>query len=137
MHEKLINDWHFKTNNDFYVDNGLKSVPSVEQAINLIENTKTLSKKGGFNLHKFISNQRDVLEAFPVEQHAKEIKELDMGKDLLPIKQALGVQWFVDSDELHFRAELKDQPLTRCRNLVHCQLGLRPPWFNITISTPR
>lgn len=125
----MINDRHFKTSDDFYVDNGLKSVPSVEQAINLIENTKTLSKKGGFNLHKFISNQRDVLEAFPVEQHAKEIKELDMGKDLLPIKQALGVQWFMDSDELHFRAELEDRPLTRCRNLVHCQLGLRPPWL--------
>jgi len=106
----------------------------VEQAINLIENTKTLSKKGGFNLHKFISNQRDVLEAFPVEQRAKEIKELDMGKDLLPIKQALGVKWFVDSDELHFRAELKDRPLTRCGilstvSLVYNPLGLISPFL--------
>lgn len=37
---------------DDYVDDGLKSVPSIEQAINLMENTKTLCKKGGFNLHK-------------------------------------------------------------------------------------
>ena len=76
---------------DFYVDVGLKSAPSMEQAITLIENTKTLCKKGGFNLHKFISNRREVIEAMPVEQRAKEIKELDKTKDLLRIERALGV----------------------------------------------
>ena len=47
-------------------------------------------------------------EAIPGEQLAKEIKELDMTKDLLTIERALGVQWFVGLDELHFRVELKD-----------------------------
>ena len=36
-----------------------------------------------------------------------------MTKDLLPIEQALGVQWFMESDELHFSAGLKDRPLNR------------------------
>ena len=98
---------------EFYVDDGLKSVPSVDQAIDLIKSTKTLCKKGGFNLHKFILNRKEVIEAVPVEQRAKEIKELDMTKDLLPLERALGVQWFVESDEFHFNAELKDRPLTR------------------------
>ena len=98
---------------DFYVDDGLKSVSTVKQAVELIESTKTLCMKGGFNLHKFISNRREVIEAIPVEQRAKEIKDLDMTMDLLPIERALGVQWFVESDEFHFRAELKDRPLTR------------------------
>ena len=119
---------------DFYVDDGLKSVPSVEQAINLVENTKTLCKKVGFNLQKFISNRREVIEAIPVEQHAKEIKELDVTKDLLPIKRALGVQWFMESDELHFSAELKDRPLTRHGILstvssVYDPLGLILPFL--------
>ena len=93
---------------DFYVDDGLKSVSSVKEAIDLIESTKTLCMKGGFKLHKFISYRREVMEAIPVEQLAKEIKEVDMTKDLLPIERALGVQWFIASDESHFRAELKD-----------------------------
>lgn len=41
-----------------------------------------------------------MIEAIPVEQGAKEIKELDMTKHLLPIERALGVQWFVELDEL-------------------------------------
>ena len=119
---------------DFYVDDGLKSVPSVDQAIDLIKSTKTLCKKGGFNLHKFISNRKEVIEAVPVEQRAKEIKELDMTKDLLPLERALGVQWFVESDEFHFKAELKDRPLTRRGILstvssIYDPLGLIAPFL--------
>lgn len=130
--EECGNDAAEFVRHDFYVDDGLKSVPSVEQAIDLIENTKSLCKKGGFNLHKFISNRRQVIEAIPVKQYAKEIKELDMTKDLLPIERALGVQWFVESDELHFRAELKDRPPTRRGILstvssVYDPLGLISP----------
>jgi len=89
--EECGNDAPDFVRHDFYVDDGLKSVTSVGQAIDLIGNTKTLCKKGGFNLHKFISNQREVIEAIPVEQRVKEIKELGMTKDLLPIERALGV----------------------------------------------
>ena len=39
---------------DFYVDDGLKSVPSATEASALIKSTKSLLAKGGFNLHKFI-----------------------------------------------------------------------------------
>ena len=77
--------------NDFYVDDGLKSVPSVIQAINLIKKTKELCAKGGFNLHKFLSNKRKVIESVPTEQRAKGIKDFDLSKDLLPIERALGV----------------------------------------------
>ena len=53
---------------DFYVDDGLKSVPSATQASSLIKSTKCLLAKGGFNLHKFISNSKDVIEGIPKEQ---------------------------------------------------------------------
>lgn len=90
--------------------------------------------KGGFKLHKFISNQREVMEAIPVEHLVKEIKELGMTKDLLPIERALGVQRFVELDGLHFRAELKDRLLARCRILstisfVYDPLGLIAPFL--------
>lgn len=51
---------------DFYVDDGLKSVPSATEASALIK--KSLLAKGGFNLHKFISNSKEVIEAIPKEQ---------------------------------------------------------------------
>lgn len=87
--EECGNDAADFVRHDFYVGDGLKSVPSVEQAIDLIENIKPFCKKGGFNLHNFISNRREVIEAIPVKQRPKEIKELDVTKDLLPIEPAL------------------------------------------------
>lgn len=69
---------------DFYVDDGLKSVPSAP-----IKSTKSLLAKGGFNLHKFISNSKEVIEAIPKEQRASGIKELDLSRDILPIERAL------------------------------------------------
>ena len=88
---------------DFYVDDRLKSVPSATQPSSLIKSTKCLLAKGGFNLSKFISNSKDVVEGIPKEQRASGIKELDLARDVLPIERALGVQWCVQSDELQFR----------------------------------
>jgi hypothetical protein len=47
---------------NFYVDDGLKSVSTPTNAIDLIQKTKTLCKKGGFRLHKIISNSKEVIE---------------------------------------------------------------------------
>ena len=98
---------------DFYVDGGLKSVPSAIQASALIESTKSLLARGGFNLHKFISNSKKVIKAIPKEQRVSGIKELYLSRNVLPIERALGVQWCVQSDALQFRVVLKDKPLTR------------------------
>ena len=99
--------------NNFYVDDGLKSVPSPSDAISLIESTETLCKKGGFRLHKIISNSQRVIDTIPPEDRAKGIKDLVPSRDALPIERALGVQWCVESDTFQFRIELSDRPLTR------------------------
>ena len=119
---------------DFYVDEGLKSVPSAVQASALIESTKSLLAKGGFNLHKFISNSKKVVKAIPKEQQASGIKELDLSRDVLSIERALGVQWCVQSDSLQFRVVLKDKPLTRRGILssissIYDPLGLAAPFL--------
>ena len=112
---------------DFYVDDGLKSVPSATEASALIKSTKSLLAKGGFNLHKFISNSKEVIEAIPKEQQASGIKELDLSRDILPIERALGVQWCVQSDALQFRVVLKDKPLTRRGILASISSIYDPP----------
>ena len=62
---------------DFYVDDGLKSAPSTSHAKELIRKNKEMCRRGGFKLHKFTSNKREVIEAIPVEDRAKGIKEVE------------------------------------------------------------
>ncbi len=99
--------------NNFYVHDGLQSVSSTDAAISLIESTKGLCKSGGFTLHKFVSNSKEVIAAIPPKERAGSIQDLDLNQKALPIERALGVQWCVLSDTLQFRIELKDCPLTR------------------------
>ena len=43
---------------DFYVDDGLKSCPTIEEATLLINSVKEMCNRGGFNLHKFVSKKK-------------------------------------------------------------------------------
>ncbi|XP_071486763.1 uncharacterized protein [Diadema antillarum] len=98
---------------DFYVDDGLKAVATEEEAIELISKTKKMCEHGGLHVHKVVSNSRKVLESVPVDDRAKEVKELNLLHDHLPIEKALGVQWCVESDKFRFRMTFQDKPLTR------------------------
>lgn len=42
------------------VDDGLKSVASVEEAVELANDIQEMCKRGGFNLHKFPSIRKEV-----------------------------------------------------------------------------
>ena len=42
------------------VDDGLKSVASVEEAVELANDIQEMCKQGGFNLHKFTSIRKEV-----------------------------------------------------------------------------
>ncbi|PIK59809.1 hypothetical protein BSL78_03264 [Apostichopus japonicus] len=103
---------HFIHQN-FYVDDGLKSVSDANEAIDLISRTKDVLKKGGIRFHKIVSNSRIVMRSVPSEDQAGATKDLDLCLDPLPIERALGVQWCIESDVFQFKITLKDQPLTR------------------------
>ncbi len=98
---------------DFYVDAGLKSVSTLAEAVSLVHGVKEMCKRGGFNLHKFTSNQKEVIDSIPVKDRAQGIKEIDLNRDALPVEHALGVQWCIESDVFQFRITLKDHPCTR------------------------
>lgn len=99
--------------NEFYVDDGLMSVPSVTKALEVIDKSKELCKKGGFNLHKFVSNSNEVLSRIDPQNRATSVKDLDMAKLNIPVERTLGVQWCIESDCFQFKVHLKDKPLTR------------------------
>ena len=98
---------------NFYVDDCLRSVKDEQTAIELTRGLSEACAHGGFNLTKFMSNSRAVLESVPPEKRSKEARDLDLGTDRLPVERALGVQWCMESDVLEFRIVLNDKPPTR------------------------
>ncbi len=98
---------------DFYVDDGLKSVDSVSDALSLIQRTKDLCSKGGLRLHKFVSNSKQVIENIAPSDRASGIRNLDPNKDCMPIERALGVEWCIESDSFQLRVSLQNKSPTR------------------------
>ena len=92
---------------DFYVDDGLKSVASTEEAISMISKTKQLCQRGGLCHHKFVSNSRKVLVSVPADERAKGVREINLLHDNLPLQRALGVQWCIECDSFNFRITLR------------------------------
>ncbi|XP_076740274.1 uncharacterized protein LOC143418645 [Maylandia zebra] len=97
---------------NFYVDDGLISFHSEEEAIRLVKEAKELCSTGGLRLHKFVSNSKQVLNSLPEEDCAETVrKDLSLGEQ--QIERALGVKWCIDSDYFQFRVVVNEQPLSR------------------------
>ena len=90
--------------NNFYIDDMLKSVENEDKAITLM--------KGGFNMTKFASSSKRVLQSIPEKDRKIGIKNSDL-LGSLPKDRALGVLWNVENDTLGFKVNLKEKPLTR------------------------
>lgn len=105
------NTIHFIQRN-FYVDDGLASVPTEREAIQLIKDSRELCFKGKLRLHKFVCNSERVMSTIPEEECAT-VKDLDLSLSLPRIERALGVEWCVTSDTFKFRVQVKLNPLTR------------------------
>ena len=98
---------------NFYVDDCLKSVDSVEEAVDLYHNLRRVCNKGGFNLTKWLSNERRIMEIIPSSEWASEVKNVDLDAESLPVERALGVQWRAETDQFEFIVSLKNSPTTR------------------------
>ncbi len=87
---------------NFYVDDCLVSVPTVQEAVQLRSDLVDLCNMGGFQLTKWVSNSRTVLSSIEEEQRGKDIRSLDLDNDKLPTEHALGLQWNVEDDTFRF-----------------------------------
>lgn len=111
---------------DFYVDDGVTSVESAEEAVQVAREARQLCASGGLRLHKFISNDRVVLDSIPISERAIEVKALDLNFDDTPLERALGIHWHIDSDRFRLSVDLKDQPATR-RGILSTVASLYDP----------
>lgn len=73
---------------NFYVDDGLTSFSMDDDAIQVLKKTKEMLAESNIRLHKFASNCNAVIEAFPPEERAKELKDLELGMDSLPLQRS-------------------------------------------------
>ncbi|XP_061166393.1 uncharacterized protein LOC133175314 [Saccostrea echinata] len=100
--------------NNFYVDDGLLSSTTEEEAISLVHRTKKALQDGGnIRLHKFSSNSRKVLDSFAPYDLAKNLKNLNFGSTNLPIQRSLGLLWNTEMDEFTFEVNPVEKAYTR------------------------
>lgn len=56
---------------EFYVDDGLLSVPTPAEVIDLLARTQEMLADSNLRLHKFASNSKEVMEAFPINKDSR------------------------------------------------------------------
>ncbi|XP_039863534.1 uncharacterized protein LOC120718871 [Simochromis diagramma] len=98
---------------DFYVDDGLKSLPTADAAIDLLKRTQKMLARSNLRLHKLASNSKEVMKAFPSEDHATDLKDLDLTADTLPMQRSLGLYWDLDSDCFTYRVQDERKAFTQ------------------------
>ena len=132
-HQDEFNPETVKTvQRNFYVDDCLKSCGTVSEAKDLAKDLKELLSRGGFNLTKWSSNSREVIEGIPEADRSVTMKSFDL--EGAPVERTLGVQWDVERDQFGFATATKDKPTTRRGLLsvissIYDPLGIASPFI--------
>ncbi|XP_056000356.1 uncharacterized protein LOC130048119 [Ostrea edulis] len=112
---------------NFYVDDGLVSLHTAEEATSLLKRTQSALKAGGnLRLHKIASNDKNVMDAFSIEDRAKDLKDLDLSVDDLPMQRSLGLNWELQSDSFTYRLSMAERPFSK-RGLLSTINGIYDP----------
>ena len=70
----------------FYVDDRLTSVDNIDKAKILIKQTRKMCAKGNPRVQQFMSNSIEVLESVPGSERAKNINDLDVFLEYMPVE---------------------------------------------------
>lgn len=97
----------------FYVDDGLASTATTEEAVEILTNAQKMLAQSNLKLHKIASNDHEIVESFPVAERAKDLKDLDLELDYIPLQRSLGVLWNLKNDCFTFHVTNEQKPFTR------------------------
>lgn len=64
-------------------------------------------------LHKITSNSNNVMSAFAPEDLVKDLKDLNLGADPLPLQQSLRLIWNLKSDSFSFQVSHEGKPFKK------------------------
>ena len=115
----------------FYLDDGLLSTYAREEAIEMRKQMTELLRLGGFHLHKWLTNDPEVLATIPVEGRSPRFLELSENK--LQTDRELGVTWDAQGDIFRFNA-LKQEPPTTIRTILTQALSVWDPRGHLPFS---
>ncbi|XP_048586408.1 uncharacterized protein LOC116604491 [Nematostella vectensis] len=99
---------------NMYVDDLMKSTDTTENAVKLVSDIREVLDKGGFNLTKWCSNDKDVIASVPEKHRAKSmLNELER-----PTTSTLGLKWNVEDDQFVWdvadsNRRAKEKPATK------------------------
>ncbi|XP_064625967.1 uncharacterized protein LOC135486798 [Lineus longissimus] len=95
---------------DYYMDDLVSSIQSVTVAMSFVDEVIELGKRGGWRVHKFISNSKEVMQHIPETERAiPPPGPIEFGR----VQRALGVGWDVGEDYFVFGAEVKSKGSTK------------------------
>ncbi|XP_060603719.1 uncharacterized protein LOC132756616 [Ruditapes philippinarum] len=117
---------------NFYVDDGLISLPETENVIDLVKRTQKRLQTANLRLHKIASNSKAVMKAFPQDDLQNDLRSLNFDEDMLPINRSLGLSWDLNTDNFKFNSYFEQKPYTRrgllsTLNSVYDPLGFVSP----------
>lgn len=118
----------------FYVDNGLRSVPTKAEAIDLLCRTQTSLAESNLRLHKFVSSSQVVLKAFPTEDCAAIVKDVNFCGEFAPTQRSLGLLWDITNDMFTFSMANDIKPFTRCGVLSTVNSVFDPLGFLVPVT---
>ena len=93
------------------MDDLLKSVETEEEAISIMKQLTELMQIDGFNLKKFQSNRKEVLNCFPPQNVSQSTVTFD--KDGGNIQRTLGIHWNITDGTFFFSSKVIDSPPTK------------------------
>lgn len=97
-------------NKNFYVDDGLLSTTTPEKAVEIMKKTALLT--GGNS--EVASNNKDVVNAFPPEERASDLENMDLSvMDDVPLQRSLGLQWSLQTDSFVFQVNFEEKPFIK------------------------
>ena len=95
----------------FYVDDGLGSANSVEEAITILKSSIDVLSRYSVRLHKILSSSPDVLAAFPEAERAEGC--YDLKYEEIPTQRTLGVLWDAQQDEFFMEVVVPSREFTK------------------------
>ena len=94
---------HRAVMDDSYVDDILSGAKSVEEALKLYNELKTMLALGGFHLAKTMSNSVEFMNSIPEEERAPlKMRQIQDAEDSVGTHSALGAAWDPKNDTLVF-----------------------------------
>ena len=107
---------------NFYVDDYLDFFTNRINEIKTIHDVISILNACGFRLHKWISNDREILFSLPNNEISLKVVDLELND--LPIERALGLLWDPQKDILQIRAADKNLPVSKSGILSCHQLNI-------------